>query len=126
MTGAVEADVGTLAGNSQVLDVAMSQDGRLVAYIVDSTQAPQTDANNGAFILIDPSADSTVTALGNTGLQTFTTEQTAAGPPPTFAIQRRRRIMAQVGDGSGFHALLSTTMVVRAAKLRRPTYVSLE
>ncbi len=102
MTGAKEAEGVQIA---RVNDVAMSSDGRLVAYTIPTTGTTNTDAVNGNFVLIDPSANGATTALGNSGIQTFTTEQTAAGPPPTFAIRQRTRNNAQVGDGMQFHAL---------------------
>ncbi|MEZ6135388.1 MAG: tandem-95 repeat protein [Pirellulaceae bacterium] len=102
MTGAKEAESNTFA---RVNDVAMSPDGRLVAYVIPTTGNTSYDSTNGEFILIDPANNGATTSLGNSGIQTFTTELTAVGPPPVFTIQPRTKNGATQGDGMQFHAL---------------------
>lgn len=101
LTGALDTRVGADFG--RVNDVALSKDGRLVGYQIPA--GAQTDANSGAFLLIDSAGDGATTSNSASGIQTFTTELTAAGPPPTFAVQQRTKGGAQVGDGIQFNAL---------------------
>lgn len=107
MTGALEADISNFV---RVNDAAMSTDGRLVGYQIP-TNIP-IDANTGNFHLINSvgAAGNAIpanasTQLGNHGIQTFTTVQTAAGPPPTFAVQQRVVNGAAAGDGFNVNAL---------------------
>lgn len=101
LTGALDAQVGADFG--RVNDIALSKDGRLVGFQIPAGQ--QTDANSGAFLIIDSAGDGATTTTTASGIQTFTTELTAVGPPPTFAVQQRTKGGAQVGDGMQFNAI---------------------
>jgi hypothetical protein len=112
MTGVQEAEISNFV---RVNDAAMSPDGRLVGYEIPTT-AQITDGNSGNFHLINsigapggaatPANASTIS--GNSGIQTFTTQITAA--TPTFAIQQRDPNglaggNAPQGDGIQFNGL---------------------
>ncbi|GIX00190.1 MAG: hypothetical protein KatS3mg111_3522 [Pirellulaceae bacterium] len=98
-TGAIEAEVGS--DFARVHDLAMSPDGRLVGYEIN-TQGFDTDANNGNFLLIDHAGNVGTSSAGNSGLQTFTTEIDNNG---NFQVRQRTKNNAQVGDGMQFEGL---------------------
>lgn len=107
MTGARVADVSRFA---RVNDIAMSPGGRLVGFQVQTT-VPTTDTNGGNLLLLNSTGtlnSATVptgasSSAGNSGIQTFTTQQTGAN---AFAIQQRIHSgTTPVGDAIVFNAL---------------------
>ena len=104
MTGALEEDI-TNTTNARLRDLAMSPDGRLVGYHIPVSTGPGTvtDATNGNFVQLNwQGAGGAQTALGNSGIQTFTTEATSA---TAAAIRPRTQNNASVGDGIQFNGL---------------------
>ena len=89
MTGVQEAEI---SNSVRFNDAIMSPDGRLVGYEINTTATFQTDANSGIFHLLNsigapgnavtPNNSSTV--IGNSGIQTFTTQRTNATGTATF------------------------------------------
>lgn len=90
-TGALEADISNFV---RVNDAIMSPDGRLVGFEIPNNNV--MDSNSGNLHLINsigaPGAaqipNNASTVAGNSGIQTYTTQQTAA---TAFAIQQRDR-----------------------------------
>ncbi len=104
MTGALEEDISN-STNARVRDIAMSPDGRLVGYHIQPNTGPGSiaDANSGNFVQLNwQGAGGAQVAVGNSGIQTFTTEVTGAG---TAAVRQRTQNGAQVGDGIQFNGL---------------------
>ncbi len=111
MTGVQEAEISNFV---RLNDTAMSPDGRLVGYEINVTAASQTDANSGFFHLINSigapgnaaTPNGASTNIGNTGIQTFTTQRTDNTTTPTFAIQQRDQNGPTIGgntpQGDGF------------------------
>ncbi len=112
MTGVQEAEISNFV---RMNDTAMSPDGRLVGYEINVTAASQTDANSGNFHLINSigapgnaaTPNGASTNIGNTGIQTFTTQRTDNNAAtPTFAIQQRDQNGPNIGgntpQGDGF------------------------
>ena len=114
MTGAVEAQVG--ADFTRVNDLAMSPDGRLVGFGIATTTF-STDANSQNFFLIDAAGDGATADIGDSGIQTFTTEVDNNG---NFVVRQRTKAGNSVGDGMEFNALAfySNAAQVAAGDLR--------
>lgn len=93
LTGAQEAIISQFV---RVNDVAMAPDGNLVGYEIP-IGVQITDANAGNFHIINSigaaggagTPTNASTSPGSSGIQTFTTQLTAGGANPTFAIQQR-------------------------------------
>ncbi len=106
-TGAIEADVSDGNSFANIEDFTVLPDGRTIGF-----QWPQsgtiTDANSGSFITIDATTNGNAATLGTSGITTWTTVITAAGPPPTFAQQQVTNAGGQNGVGVKFTALTST------------------
>ncbi|MBX3420875.1 MAG: tandem-95 repeat protein [Pirellulaceae bacterium] len=113
-TGAKVADVSQFP---RVHDVALAPTGQLVGFAVPPPTLA-TDENAGIFMQIDTVGQlnsSTVpanafTSPGTSGIETFTTQQSAFFPaPPAFAVQPRDQVADlinnPVGDGIVFEAL---------------------
>ncbi len=115
MTGAIEEDISNSTA-ARLRDAAMSPDGRLVGYHVpDTANGLVTDANSGNFVQLNwQGSTGAQVNLGNSGIQTFTTESTGA---TTAAIRQRTQNNAQVGDGIQFNGLTiwSTTRLTMPA-----------
>ncbi len=104
MTGALEEDISN-STNARLRDLAMSPDGRLVGYHipVSTGHGYGHDATSGNFVQLNwVGAGGAQVALGNSGIQTFTTENTGG---TAFAIRQRTQNNAQVGDGIQFNGL---------------------
>ncbi len=92
-TGVQEAEISNFV---RVNDAVMSPDGRLVGYEIP-VGVQITDANSGNFHLINSigaagGAGTPANAsnfIGNSGIQTFTTQQNNTAVPATFAVQQR-------------------------------------
>ncbi len=126
-TGAREADVSDASNTARIGDIAMSPDGRLVASEIAGGNL--IDSTTGNLLLLNSTGtlnSATVpvgaTVAGNSGLQTYTTQITAAGATPTFAIQQRDQNglaggNTPQGDGFIFNGLSFATADNQELKL---------
>lgn len=97
MTGAAAAQVSDF---NRVNDAKMSPDGRLVGYQIPT--GVQSDGNSGNLLLLNSTGAAATLTAGNSGIQTFTTQQTGA---TAFAVQQRDIGNGPQGDGIQFSAI---------------------